>query len=280
MECVNKILIARRPPLDPVKVPCGQCIACRLNRASDWATRIMHEKKMVGSACFVTLTYNEEEVPRVIGLDGLEYATLIKKDVQLFLKRLRKEIAPKKIRYYLCGEYGDTFGRPHYHCIIFGLGPAEARELVARCWKFGFSDVGDVSFDSASYVARYCTKLLTGKKKEWYIVRNIIPEFSLMSRRPGIGASWLDKYGNEVKTHHNVVVKGHLMAPPRYYRDKVYDESDRCTISSNLISKVVKRIKEQMKYDLEHDNGPTAEDLQAQAREKSILGRYGMKNRK
>lgn len=272
MECVHKILISRKPPLPPIKVNCGQCIACRLNRASDWAARIMHEARMSSDSSFVTLTYDEENLPRV----G-EYATLVKKDVQDFFKRLRKEIEPRKIRYYMCGEYGDTFYRPHYHCIIFGIGPAEIRELVARCWQFGFSHVGTVSFDSAAYVARYCTKLLTGKKKEWYIERNILPEFSLMSRRPGIGATWLEKYGKEIKAHHNIVIKGRKVSPPRYYRDKIYDESDRNIISRDLLNKVANRIKEEMSYNESHPE--TYEDAVAEQRDYSFKSRLQMKKR-
>lgn len=274
MECTNKILISRQPPLGPIKVPCGQCIACRLNRSSSWAIRIMHEKKMCGAACFLTLTYDEENLPRV----G-EYGTLVKRDVQLFLKRLRKEIAPRKIRYYLCGEYGDTYHRPHYHCIIFGLSPSEIRQLVPRLWQFGFSHVGDVSWDSAAYVARYCTKLLTGPKKEWYTERNILPEFSLMSRRPGIGACWLEKYGKEIKAHHNVVVKGRKMSPPRYYRDKIYDEVDRSIVCNSVVDKIVAQIKEGLEYERTHPSG-TFEDEVSQARETSIRARLALKKRR
>lgn len=275
MQCLHKILIKKNPWSDPIKVPCGQCIACRLNRASDWATRIMHEKKMCGCACFVTLTYNDENVPRVIGHDGTEYGTLVKRDVQLFLKRLRKEIEPKKIRYYLCGEYGDKFGRPHYHVIIFGQSAnRDFERLLQSVWPFGFISVGTVSFDSAAYVARYCTKLLTGPKKIWYEERNILPEFSLMSRRPGIGASWLEKYGNEVKTHHNVVVKGKKMAPPRYYRDKVYDEVDRSNISRDILNKVIEETK-QMMVDL--NRSLTLPEEREAARERKILAMFDLK---
>lgn len=274
MECTNKILISRTPPLSPIKVPCGQCMACRLNRASDWATRIMHEKKMCGSASFITLTYDEEHLP----YSG-DYATLVKRDVQLFLKRLRKEVAPKKIRYYLCGEYGERGYRPHYHLILFGLSKVDAERIVPSVWTSGFVHCGDVSYDSANYVARYCTKLLTGPKKEWYIERNILPEFSLMSRRPGIGASWLERYGNEVKMHHNVVVKGHKMSPPRYYRDKVYEESDRCIVRDSVIDRVVAQIKKELEYDKTCQSGPTYSELVQESRDREIRSRLEMKKR-
>lgn len=267
MECLYPILIKKKEWLPPVKVPCGQCIACRLNRASDWATRIMHEVKMHdGKACFVTLTYSQENAPWVSDFQ----ATLVKKDVQDFMKRLRKRCQPAKIRYYLCGEYGEHYARPHYHVIIFGLSEIDCRELVPACWTFGFVHCGAVTFDSASYVARYCTKLLTGRAKEWYIDRNIIPEFSLMSRRPGIGASWLDKYGDEVKTHHKVVVKGKEVTPPRYYREKLYDEMDRCSVRDSSIDFIIAKEK-QLTDDLL--NTECMDYDRVKTREKTILAR-------
>lgn len=269
MECVRKILISRNPPLPPIWVPCGQCIACRLNRASDWAVRIMHEKKMVGSACFITLTYDQEHVPWVSD----KHATLVKRDVQLFLKRLRKELEPAKIRYYLCGEYGEQYGRPHYHIIVFGLSKDNAERIVPLVWRFGLVHIGDVTFDSAAYVARYCTKLLTGKKKEWYSERNILPEFSLMSRRPGIGATWLEKYGNEVKTHHNVIVKGKKMCPPRYYKDRVYDQVDRDIVRNSIVDKIVAKIKQELK------DGVALTEERELARERTIRARLDMRKR-
>lgn len=271
MECVRKILISRKPPLPPIRVPCGQCIACRLNRASDWAVRIMHEKKMVGSACFITLTYDQEHVPWVSD----NHATLVKRDVQLFLKRLRKAVEPVKIRYYLCGEYGEQYGRPHYHIIVFGLSAEDNVErIVSSVWPFGFVHVGDVTFDSAAYVARYCTKLLTGPKKEWYKERSLLPEFSLMSRRPGIGATWLEKYGSEVKSHHNVIVKGKKMCPPRYYKDKVYDEVDRDTIRNSIIDKIAEKVRQELK------DGCALTEEREVARENTLLARLKMRKKR
>lgn len=265
MECIHKILVKKKPWLPPVKVNCGQCIACRLNRASDWAVRIMHEKQMHKDACFVTLTYDQEHAPWVSDTQ----ATLVKKDVQDFLKRLREQVKPVKIRYYLCGEYGEHGHRPHYHIIIFGISKDYAEWIIPRVWSFGMVHCGSVTFDSAAYVARYCSKLLTGDKAIWYKEHNVIPEFSLMSRCPGIGASWLEKYGSEVKAHHNVIIKGKKMAPPRYYRDKLYDEVDRCIVSRAVIDKVVAQVQQQMKDDLI----PSLTRDREVTREKTILAR-------
>lgn len=285
MECTNKILISRTPPLGPVKVPCGQCIACRLNRASSWAVRIMHEKKMSGDSCFITLTYDQECVPWVSD----SHATLVKDDVRKFIKDLRNNLYPVKIRYYLCGEYGEQGARPHYHICLFGYFPKDlvlykhtpAGDLwispeLSNIWKKGFVTVANLDFDSAAYVARYCTKLLTGKQKDWYSERNIIPEFSLMSRKPGIGARWLEKYGNEIKTHHNVVIKGRKMSPPRYYRDKVYDEVDRRVVRGMVFDKIIAQDKQIIKDDL---ISPTLPEEREAARERTLLARLKMRKR-
>lgn len=235
----------------------------------------MCEAKMSVESHFLTLTYDEEHLPRV----G-EYSTLVKKDIQDFLKRLRKALDPVKLRYYLCGEYGETYGRPHYHVVVFLLSHPESdfRVLVDNSWTFGFVHFGSVSIDSANYVARYCTKLLTGKAKEWYIERNILPEFSLMSRRPGIGARWLEKYGDEVKTHHNVIVKGRKMSPPRYFRDKVYDEVDRRVVRDSIVDKIVAQIKKGLDYEKTHQS--CYEDAVSEARDVSIKSRLSLKKKR
>ena len=271
MECLHKLY--RKVKGQEYMLPCGQCIACRLNRAHEWSIRIMHELKMHnGVGCFVTLTYNQENAPWVSDFQ----ATLVKRDLQLFFKRLRKELSYDniKIRYYAVGEYGDTYKRPHYHCIIFGLDEARAEVLVDKCWLLGFVHIGSVTMDSANYVARYCTKLLTGPKKEWYKERNIVPEFSVMSRKPGIGASWLEKYGKEVKTHHNVVMKGKEFKPPRYYVEKVYDEVDRRIVRDSATDFIIAKAR-QLAEDLR--NGRLAQD-RIDTREKTILSR--LKKRK
>lgn len=99
-----------------------------------------------------------------------------------------------------------------------------------------------------------------------------------MSRRPGIGASWLEKYGREVKAHHNVVVKGHYMAPPRYYRDKVYEQSDRDIVRSSIINKIVAQVKEELEYERIHNQ--CYEDEVSKARDRSIRARLELKRRK
>lgn len=127
--------------------------------------------------CFVTLTY--EKVP--------ENGTLVQKHVQDYIKAIRYRLLPEKIRYYYCGEYGEKTERPHYHMALFNVG-RESRKILDYCWDKGFVKVGDLNKSSARYIASYVTKGYDQVNKwseEWLDGR--LPEFSRMSRRPGIG---------------------------------------------------------------------------------------------
>lgn len=208
----------------PIDVPCGQCIGCRLERSRQWAVRCMHEASLHDENCFLTLTYNNENLPAK--------GTLIKRDMQLFFKRLRKRIG-KKISYYHCGEYGENFCRPHYHAIVFGYYPTDCIEYntgssKVRCskeieelWPYGYNVVGDVSFDSCAYVARYITKKIFGEKAEEYY-NGRLPEYTTMSRRPAIGKKWIDKYKKEVYDNDSIIMRGVEMKPPKYY-DRMFE---------------------------------------------------------
>lgn len=193
-------------------VPCGQCIACRLNYAKFWSIRMMQELKYHDSACFATLTYDDEHLP-----DDL---LLHKEDLQKFWKRLRKE---RNVRYFACGEYGDRFGRPHFHAIIYGVSPQEY-DLIDKHWQKGFIKLGTVTEDSCNYVAKYMTKKLRGRKLEEKLEEdpNYQNEFVLMSRRPGIGGELDETMIRFIKENGFVYRKGFRSSIPRYYKDK-YD---------------------------------------------------------
>lgn len=221
------------PPLSfsglPLKLPCGQCVGCRLEKSRQWAVRCLHENKMHETSCFVTLTYSDDYLP-----DG---GTLVKRDLQLFMKRLRKS-RHEKVRFYACGEYGETTFRPHYHLLLFGIDfpdkrlcKRDARGLeyfssaeLGEVWPYGRNVIGAVTFESAAYVARYVMKKVTGDAAEYHYGGRE-PEFVLMSRRPGIGATWLERNGAEVYKHDSVIVRGVEARPPRYY-DKKYELVD------------------------------------------------------
>lgn len=217
----------------PVVVPCGQCIGCRLEHSRQWAMRLVHEKSLHETSCFITLTYATENLPK----DN----SLRKRDFQLFMKKLRKWLAHKRIRFFHCGEYGENFGRPHYHAIIFGhdWSDKELKFVTKRgdkvytskkleeLWGLGLVSTAEVTFESAAYVARYVTKKVTGEKAIHHynkidlstgeILSERSPEYVTMSRRPGIGKDWFSKYTSDVFPHDRVVLRGRKMKPPKYY---------------------------------------------------------------
>lgn len=200
--------------------------------------RCLHEAALYDASSFVTLTYSDEFCPV-----GLRYP-----DFQKFMKRLRK-VFPKA-RFFMCGEYGEQLGRPHYHACLFGVffkdrevwsersdGVRLYRSaLLEKLWPFGHSSVGDVSFESAGYVARYCMKKVTGDRAELHYQRvdtrsgecvQVQPEFCRMSLKPGIGYRWIEKFYKDVygEDRDGVVVNGVRSMAPRYY-DKFLEKSD------------------------------------------------------
>lgn len=238
----------------PIEVPCGQCIGCRLERSRQWAIRCVHEASLYSNNCFITLTYNPENLPS----DG----TLVKAHYQKFMKRLRKRFSgidavenngkiTYPIRYYMCGEYGEKNSRPHYHACLFNFDFPD-KELInitsngdrvyvsdslADLWTFGFHTIGSVSFESAAYVARYVTKKITGAHAidhyndiDYYtgeILSERIPEYTTMSRRPGIAQGWYDKYSDDTYKDDFVVLNGKKMRPSKFYDTKLEKENKK-----------------------------------------------------
>lgn len=226
----------------PLTVPCGQCIGCRLERSRQWAMRCVFESELYDDNCFLTLTYDNEHLPVDMSLNS--------KDIQLFMKRLRKHMISfirrkkivknkyplgHKIRFFQCGEYGDKFARPHHHVCLFNCSFDDLElwsvnqgcslytsETLQKLWPFGYSLIGDVTFESAAYVARYITKKITGKRKEEHYGSRK-PEFVTMSRKPGIAADWFDKFFDDVYSSDLVVIRDGLTCkPPKFFDDR-YD---------------------------------------------------------
>lgn len=244
----------------PTYVSCGRCIGCRLERSRQWAVRCVHEASLYERNCFVTLTFNDDNLAR----DG----SLRKSDFQDFVKRLRKffnkyewskdvaafvlrkvELGKSGIRYFHCGEYGEvcrvcglsrtrcvcrrfvrSIGRPHHHACFFNLdfddkvlwkvtdGVRLYRSgCLERLWPFGYASVGNVTFESAAYVARYVVKKISGQPAASHYAGRL-PEYTTMSRRPGIGREWFERFKSDVFPRDVVVIRGgHKCRPPRYY---------------------------------------------------------------
>lgn len=191
----------------------------------------MHEAQLYepDHSYFATLTYSDQHLP--------QNKSLNKNDLQLFWKRYRKKY--DQIRYYASGEYGDTTQRPHYHALIYGhklpdlvhhsdtaTGKLYISKSLDAIWGLGNCMIGELTFESAAYVARYAVKKLTGKEGQAeYESQGIIPPFCVMSRRPGIGAGWYEKYQTDVYPSDEIVIRGkHVVKPPRYYDTKLEKE--------------------------------------------------------
>lgn len=164
-------------------IACGRCMACRINKKREWTSRIVLEASSFSENLFITLTYDDENLPAG--------GHVLKRDLQLFFKRMRK--AGEQFRYFAVGEYGDKSWRPHYHVCLFGLGVHSA-PVIQRCWPHGFTQIGELNNASAAYAAGYCIKKMTNKHDSRLMGRP--PEFILSSRaKPGgIGASALSAF--------------------------------------------------------------------------------------
>jgi len=278
-------------PGSKLKIPCGRCIGCRLEHSRQWAMRCYHESTLYTDNSFITLTYNDDHLP----FDG----SIDKKHFQLFMKRLRKKLHPRTIRYFGCAEYGvsclvchknksqcdqdlshafvETLGRPHYHACIFNYDFPDKQlyseregvklytsEILSSIWSdpktkspLGFVTVGEVSFESAAYVARYVTKKITGDLSHDHYQKPcpytgelipVEPERPFMSRRPGIASAWFDTYSGDLHKDY-LHLRGHRMRPARYY-DYLLHKDD----PDELAVRKLKR--KDAALSVKHDNTP------------------------
>lgn len=213
----------------PIKIPCSGCIGCRLDKAHQWAVRISHEAKLWDKNVFLTLTYSDAHLPANRSLD--------KTDLQKFWKRMRKHFG--RLRYFAVGEYGEKLLRPHWHAIVFNLWFSDSVPRGKRgehqiwtsakldeIWGKGTCEIGSVSPDSAGYVARYSLKKITGDRAKKHYERvdpdtgeiwQVEPEMAFMSRRPGIGREWYERYKSDFFPDDFVIFKGRKSKVPSYY---------------------------------------------------------------
>lgn len=214
-------------------IPCGKCLECRLKYSREWAIRCMHEAQMHASSSFVTLTYATEHLP----FDG----SVSKIEWQRFMKRLRYYYGKSGLRFLAVGEYGGKRSRPHYHALLFGLDfpdkvffqysrdgktPLYRSPMLEKAWGKGICVIGDVTFESAAYVARYCLKKVdsAASARDYDRVHmqtgscvQLEPEFLLSSRDGGIGRPFYDLYKDDIWRHDQVVIDGRTMTPPHRY---------------------------------------------------------------
>lgn len=204
-------------------MPCGKCNYCLQTKRGDWTFRLLQEQKVATSSHFLTFTYHDEFLP--LTQEGLP--TLRKEHFQLFMKRLRK-VQKTQLRYYAVGEYGTKTERPHYHAIMFNLETGTPRDLrrtaqlVAKAWNHGYVHFGDVNIASIHYTTKYVVNRTAA-----YPGRD--PPFALMSRKPAIGANYLDTHRSwhQAAKRNYSQVGGQITRLPRYYKEKLYNRLER-----------------------------------------------------
>lgn len=245
-KLTSTILNNPEPGEEIVPVPCGKCEGCRLDRSRRWADRMLLEfERPAGdlpprTALFMTLTYADDHLPLVTTTDHQRRGNLCLKDVQDYIKRLRKWVFPRKLRYFLAGEYGDRTFRPHYHAIVFGLSLTDFGDSVPwssgeqdgsinyvsptlqRLWQHGNVMVSEANYKTFCYVARYVLKKQFGADAS-SVYRGRKPPFVVMSRRPGLGMTYFEaeKEYNAASIFDGTDVR--LVQRPRVAFDKLKD---------------------------------------------------------
>lgn len=246
-----------------IDVPCGKCAACLSNKRTEWSIRLQEELKIADSAHFITLTYDDENLPP----DG----NLHKKDLQKFFKRLRKNEKEKKIRYYAVGEYGTINNRPHYHIILFnlvsdvdisaisdsdGIGMIHSKmhnqkhridvqSIIEKAWKNGIVHVGTVTRASISYCTSYVIQKFVDMEKT--------KPFALMSKRPAIGANYVSEHEKSKPYYQDGANKKSL---PRFYKNKIYSEFEKKKIAEALEKFHVEHDKEAFEHNAKYYDSP------------------------
>lgn len=216
----------KRDNFHTLEVPCGRCIECLKQRVNSWYVRLMAERKVSESGYFITLTYDNQFLPYTD--DG--EITLNYRDIQLFFKRLRKLQSAKypnakKIRYFAVGEYGTIGDRPHYHMLLFNVVDIED---VEKAWKNGLIHVGELNDKTTFYTLKYALKYGRKWKKSEYENTRVI-EKALMSK--GLGFEFLTdgikKFYKEDVTRPIIMLGNKKLPLPRYYRDKLFTETEK-----------------------------------------------------
>ncbi len=225
-----------------LEIPCGQCMHCRQNVAAQWKNRLILEASLHEHCQFATLTYSDKNLPHDGGLD--------REAMPEFMRRLRERLRPygsrrgkllQTVRYFGCGEYGENFSRrPHYHILLFGLSvpdrrlwrttpagaPSYRSDFLEEIWPFGHVEFSDVTASSIAYVSGYSIKKLNGKlgaeayRRSHPITGEVFdcePPFAQMSRRPGIGKNWFERFKADCFPSDYLVIDGRKVPVPKYF---------------------------------------------------------------
>lgn len=277
MQCTKPIKITLKSGLR-MDVPCGYCRSCRIARSREWATRLSQELESYPESVFVTLTYNDDNLPQDFSVH--------KEDLQRFFKRLRKRFSDRKIKYFACGEYGEKSCRPHYHAIIFGLGMQEleyyypdkkniASFVIEDLWPYGNNVLGTVTYDSCRYVCDYIQKAYLGKGADDYYIGMEKP-FQLVSQ--GLGKEYALNNAEEIKRRLGMTLMGRSVGLPRYYKNKL-DISDKDVRMAHYEKRVETNQYYEKKYDGDKGRILDAKIRSNEQKDKNIKARSGVYGR-
>lgn len=252
MKCISPLTLKTHDKVENVTlfktVPCGKCNYCLQKKRAEWSFRLLQEYKQADSAVFLTMTYAEDSMP----VNDCGYPQLVKRDVQLFTKRLRKASGDVQLRYYTVGEYGTKTLRPHYHSIMFNV-PPNVLKRIQTFWPYGHIHVGTVTPASIHYTTKYVIN-----RHGDFQTRS--QPFSLMSKRPGIGSSYLHTHKhwhiNGMRTH--TMVNGVPAALPRYYKDKFFTPAQRARLSAEFLELSVEQYNAEIERLSKYHHDPYA----------------------
>lgn len=283
-------------------IPCGKCAGCRVDRSKEWANRLILEEQYSDESWFLTLTYDEEHVPRTYYYDREdeemenphEALTLHYRDFQKFMKRLRKHYGDG-IRFYCAGEYGERTHRPHYHAIMFNLhiddlqvyGKSDSftiyeSKTLDEIWSEGKVIIAPVTWATCAYVARYVTKKYLGDDKEKYRFFNMEPECSKMSRKPGIGKRYFEEHSDDIYETY-IIMFGDECNSYKFKVPKYFDylmEKDNSDLVKKHKDNAKKRAKNSLQMQLTNTDLKYLEYLEVQEDNFKFWSKYqGLRDR-
>lgn len=240
MDCTHPRLVKIPKTTRRIYVPCGMCIACRIAKTREWTLRLMMEKKSWTDSGFLTLTYDNDNVPTT----ACGHLTLYPDHLSEFMNALRERLrrsdreqsykgsvsegkSPPLLRYYACGEYGDNTHRPHYHAVVYGIGSDDA-DLCLDVWKKGHVKIDPLTRERAQYCAQYVQKkIFKDPRKYWDMYGCVVQPFQRQSQ--GICLSYYESHKEEYWINLRPTINGVSYSTPRYLTKK--DELLKAAIS-------------------------------------------------
>lgn len=311
MDCVHPRSVRNPKTRTWMQVPCGMCISCRIAKTREWKLRLTMEQSQWKESCFVTLTYDDDH----LHMTPCGHMTLWPDDMQKFVKRTRSQLhrykmqhdpeyasdwqlhhddpevfpSPPLLKFFGCGEYGDDFGRPHYHLIVFGTefgnwwihhydrqgNPVYTTDKLCELWPFGLATVGTVTPDSCGYVAGYVQKKIYKDPLKYFKEYGcVVWPFQRLSQ--GIGLSYYEDNKDRLWCNINLRprMNGVSFTMPRYFSKK----DERLKVALEIIGERQSRISLSKQFDDMDKGYDIAESMSA--REAELLARSKMRRGK